>query len=313
MGRSGDIMEGQPKAIGSSVLVQVTTGLVLDVLRRGCGLSGAAMSPTNSRTAKPKKKKNSNRTTTTSTDDDTTYSRTIDDTARANIITTAHSGSGGGPARFGLVLPLCTGMSMSLVLSSLREYQSKQPQPQPQPQQAHPTQTSFRRDIVLWCRIDQKSCLKAISSAGFTCIVVPTRVDGDHVVVDLIQLDTLLRKYQCNYTNMDDDASTAATTTPSATTTATATATTTTTHPNSITSRVMAVISTTSCFAPRVPDPVDAIAKLCQQYNVAHLINHAYGLQCKTTCQLINRACVVGRVDALICSMDKNFLVPVGA
>lgn len=63
MGRSGDIMEGQPKAIGSSVLVQVTTGLVLDVLRRGCGLSGAAMSPTNSRTAKPKKKKNSNRTT----------------------------------------------------------------------------------------------------------------------------------------------------------------------------------------------------------------------------------------------------------
>jgi len=42
------------------------------------------------------------------------------------------------------------------------------------------------------------------------------------------------------------------------------------------------------------------------------VVNNAYGLQCEGTCRLINRACVVGRVDAMVCSTDKNFLVPVG-
>jgi O-phospho-L-seryl-tRNASec:L-selenocysteinyl-tRNA synthase len=74
----------------------------------------------------------------------------------------------------------------------------------------------------------------------------------------------------------------------------------------------LAVITTTSCFAPRTPDAVDLVAKLCREYHVPHLINHAYGLQCAVTNKLINRACVVGRVDAIVCSTDKNFLVPVG-
>jgi arylsulfatase len=47
-------------------------------------------------------------------------------------------------------------------------------------------------------------------------------------------------------------------------------------------------------------------------HDVAHVINNAYGLQCKKTSKLINRACAVGRVDAVVCSTDKNFLVPVG-
>jgi len=42
------------------------------------------------------------------------------------------------------------------------------------------------------------------------------------------------------------------------------------------------------------------------------LINNAYGLQCSYICKLINRACTVGRVDAIVCSTDKNFMVPVG-
>ena len=76
--------------------------------------------------------------------------------------------------------------------------------------------------------------------------------------------------------------------------------------------RVLAIISTTSCFAPRVPDSIDEIGKLCARYTINHVINNAYGLQCEHTCKLLNRACVVGRVDAIICSTDKNFLVPVG-
>lgn len=210
MGRSGDIMEPQPKAVGSSIMVQLTKYMVLDCMRRGAGLRGD-----------------------------------VDD--------------GKCPARHGIILPLCTGMSMALVLSSLQRNMYKKGE---------------RRNVVLWSRIDQKTCYKAVLSAGFECVVVPTRVDGDMAVTDMEAMRHNLEKYK---------------------------------------DRVLAVISTTSCFAPRVPDDIDEIGKLCQMENVAHVINNAYGLQCqKVIVKLINRACVVGRVDAIVCSTDKNFLVPVG-
>jgi O-phospho-L-seryl-tRNASec:L-selenocysteinyl-tRNA synthase len=199
MGRSGDITEPQPKAVGSSVLVQLTLYLTLDAMRRGAGLDAQTS------------------------------------------------------AAYGLLLPLCTGMSMSLVLSSLR---------------------SEGKDVVLWSRIDQKSCFKAISTAGLQCIMVPTCLKDQQVMTDLVAMNKLLDQYR---------------------------------------GRVVAVVTTTSCFAPRIPDAVDHVARLCAQNDgVAHIINHAYGLQCDKTCKLLNRACAVGRVDAIVCSMDKNFLVPVG-
>jgi O-phospho-L-seryl-tRNASec:L-selenocysteinyl-tRNA synthase len=200
MGRSGDIIEPQPKAVGSTVLVKLTLLLALDAIRRGSGLN-------------PK-----------------------------------------DSAAHGILLPLCTGMSISLVLSSLREIYPK-------------------KGIVLWSRIDQKSCFKAIQSAGLHCIVVPTKQDGDEVVTDLAALAAALDEHG---------------------------------------GMVLAVITTTSCFAPRVPDKVDEVAKLCQIKKVHHIVNNAYGLQSVGTSKSINRACVVGRVDAIVCSTDKNFLVPVG-
>ena len=169
-------------------------------------------------------------------------------------------------AAHGILLPLCTGMSMSLVLGSLNNNQDIDT--------TADTAANKRRNIVLWCRIDQKSCFKAVATAGLTCVVVPTVREGDCVVTDLTALQRQL----------EED------------------------YPN----QVLAVITTTSCFAPRVPDPVDRVAQLCQKHNVAHVINHAYGLQCAVTNKRINRACTVGRVDAIICSTDKNFLVPVG-
>lgn len=214
MGRSGDIMEPQPKAVGSSVLVKLTLLLTLDALRRGSGLQG-----------KINKKQN-------------------------------------GPAAFGILLPLCTGMSMSLFLQSLK-----------QQHQQTTVEASTAKTIVLWSRIDQKSCFKAVGVAGLKCVVVPTKIQGDEVVTDLEAMEAALQEYG---------------------------------------DKVLAIITTTSCFAPRVPDAVDEVAKLCQKWNVCHVINNAYGLQCAKTCKLINRACVVGRVDGVVCSTDKNFLVPVG-
>ena len=72
------------------------------------------------------------------------------------------------------------------------------------------------------------------------------------------------------------------------------------------------MISTTSCFAPRIPDDVVGIAELCKKFKVPHLINNAYGLQCSKICHKLNLAMKAGRVDAIVQSSDKNFLVPVG-
>jgi O-phospho-L-seryl-tRNASec:L-selenocysteinyl-tRNA synthase len=212
MGRSGDITEPQPKAVGSSALVKLALLLALDALRRGSGLNAK------------------------------------------------------GPAAHGILLPLCTGMSLSLVLSSFRTTAT------PTSDASNDT-TAQQKNVVLWSRIDQKSCFKAISSAGLVCVVVPTKLQGDEVVTDIEAMEAALKHHG---------------------------------------DRVLAVITTASCFAPRVPDAVDKVAKLCDTANVYHVINNAYGLQCAQTSKLINRACVVGRVDAIVCSTDKNFLVPVG-
>lgn len=75
---------------------------------------------------------------------------------------------------------------------------------------------------------------------------------------------------------------------------------------------VACVVSTVSCFAPRAPDNVEGIARLCQVYDVPHIINSAFGFQDKSTCKAIRRAATVGRVDCVVGSTDKNLMVPVG-
>ena len=164
-------------------------------------------------------------------------------------------------SNYGLLAPLCTGMSMSLVLSTLR--------------QNHKSENNNDNDdlCVLWCRIDQKSCLKSIVTSGLRAVVIPTITQNDIVTTDINELQNIVKKENNN---------------------------------------IVAIISTTSCFAPRIPDKVDVIGKICMTSNIPHVINHAYGLQCKQTNKLVNRACTIGRVDAIICSTDKNFLVPVG-
>ncbi len=154
-----------------------------------------------------------------------------------------------------IVVPLATGMTLSLCMQTLR---AKRP----------------HSSIVLWCRIDQKSCFKSIIAAGLTPLVVECDLSGDEVITNLIELRRLMVEF--------GDA-------------------------------VCCVLSTTSCFAPRRPDDVDEIAKMCKEFDVPHVINNAYGLQCTKIVRLINRAINMGgRVDYIVQSTDKNFLVPVG-
>jgi len=163
---------------------------------------------------------------------------------------------GGSKQRHCLLLPLATGMSLNLCLLNFRKRRPA-------------------ADIVIFPRIDQKSCFKSILTAGLTPVVVDNAMNADDGSIDT-NLDGITRCLE-EYAG-----------------------------------RVLCVLSTTSCFAPRQPDSVDEIARLCQEKDVFHLINNAYGTQCGLITKLINRADVVGRVDAVVQSTDKNFMVPVG-
>lgn len=131
-----------------------------------------------------------------------------------------------------------------------------------------------KAQYVIWPRVDQKTCLKCIIAAGFQPEVVSMKLMGDQLVTDVVAIEKAVSRL-----GMD---------------------------------AVACVLTTTSCFAPRAPDDVVAVGKLCQQLNVPHIINNAYGIQSATLSTLITSAWRKGRVDAVISSTDKNYMVPVG-
>ncbi|XP_068260153.1 O-phosphoseryl-tRNA(Sec) selenium transferase isoform X2 [Nyctibius grandis] len=75
---------------------------------------------------------------------------------------------------------------------------------------------------------------------------------------------------------------------------------------------ILCVHSTTSCFAPRVPDRLEELAVICASYDIPHIVNNAYGVQSSKCMHLIQQGARVGRIDAFVQSLDKNFMVPVG-
>ncbi|KAL2911861.1 hypothetical protein HK105_208641 [Polyrhizophydium stewartii] len=156
-----------------------------------------------------------------------------------------------------IVLPMATGMSALLVFLTLR------------------TMRPAARFIV-WPRIDQKSCLKSICTAGFTPIVVEQCLRGDEIVTDLEAVEAAIGAHGAD--------------------------------------AILCVFSTTSCFAPRTPDDVVGLAALCKRTGVPHVVNNAYGVQSERIMSSLNAAVEGGRgrIDALVQSTDKNFMVPVG-
>ncbi|OZJ02775.1 hypothetical protein BZG36_03480 [Bifiguratus adelaidae] len=131
-----------------------------------------------------------------------------------------------------------------------------------------------RAKYVLWPRIDQKSCFKSIITAGYVPVVIPNVMEGDMVRTNLAAVQGKVHEL----------------------------------GPENI----VCIMSTTSCFAPRVPDRIIELAKICQEHDIPHVINNAYGLASQKCVNLVNEACRQGRVDLYIQSTDKNFLVPVG-
>ena len=166
-------------------------------------------------------------------------------------------------AKAALVLPVATGMSIALTLMTLKA--------------ARRSEGPGSARYVLWPRIDQKACFKAIYTAGLTPVVIETVRSGSGDVVRT-DLDALKNK-------IDELGGS---------------------------EQILCVLSTTSCFAPRARDDVEAIARICKDAGIGHVINNAYGLIDSKCCHAVNQACRVGRVDAFVQSTDKNFMVPVG-
>ncbi|XP_077357353.1 O-phosphoseryl-tRNA(Sec) selenium transferase [Festucalex cinctus] len=153
------------------------------------------------------------------------------------------------------VVPMATGMSLTLCFLTLRQRRPK-------------------ARYIVWPRIDQKSCFKAMITAGFAPVVVENVLEGDELRTDV---DAVERKI-CELGAEN----------------------------------VLCVHSTTSCFAPRVPDRLEELAMLCDKYDIPHIVNNAYGVQSSKCMHLIQQGARVGRIDAFVQSLDKNFMVPVG-
>ncbi|XP_032783680.2 O-phosphoseryl-tRNA(Sec) selenium transferase isoform X1 [Daphnia magna] len=153
------------------------------------------------------------------------------------------------------VAPLATGMSLTLIFLCLRQQQPK-------------------ARYIIWSRIDQKSCFKSITTAGFEPIIVEPILNGDELVTDTGKIEAIMKQMNPEL--------------------------------------IACVMTTTSCFAPRACDDVETVAVFCKIYRVAHVINNAYGVQSTKCMHVIQQACKKGRVDAFVQSTDKNFMVPVG-
>uniref|UniRef100_A0A452E5J6 O-phosphoseryl-tRNA(Sec) selenium transferase n=1 Tax=Capra hircus TaxID=9925 RepID=A0A452E5J6_CAPHI len=127
---------------------------------------------------------------------------------------------------------------------------------------------------IIWPRIDQKSCFKSMITAGFEPVVIENILEGDELRTDLKAVEAKVQELGPDH--------------------------------------VLCVHSTTSCFAPRVPDRLEELAVICANYGIPHIVNNAYGVQSSKCMHLIQQGARVGRVDAFVQSLDKNFMVPVG-
>lgn len=127
---------------------------------------------------------------------------------------------------------------------------------------------------VIWPRVDQKTCLKSILAMGLEPVIVANRTEGDEVATVPADIDAAIASHGAE--------------------------------------NILAVVITTSCFAPRAPDDAVGVAELCKRADVPLLVNNAYGVQSEPVMKALARAATRGRVDGVIQSTDKNFMVPVG-
>ncbi|KAK7198492.1 SLA/LP autoantigen-like protein [Novymonas esmeraldas] len=208
-----------------------------------------------------------------------------------------------------VVVPMATGMTLALVLRSvaasrIAEAAAAAAAQREQQQQstalsgsggaegghcpAPPPSVTVPR-YVIWPRIDQKTALKCIDAAGLVPVPVQLRPAPSPSASAPASSSSSSLFLECRVE--DVAAAVDAVGGPAA---------------------VVCVLSTTSCFAPRLPDDTVAMARYCKSAGLPYVVNNAYGVQSRRIMTRLDAAQRLGRVDAVVQSGDKNFLVPVG-
>jgi len=93
---------------------------------------------------------------------------------------------------------------------------------------------------IIWPRIDQKTCLKCIITANLIPVVIEPILEKDELITDHEMIEKRIKELGPE--------------------------------------NVLAVFTTTSCFAPRTPDNLEEVAKISKETGVFHVVNNAYGL-----------------------------------
>ncbi|KAG8190429.1 hypothetical protein JTE90_009266 [Oedothorax gibbosus] len=130
-----------------------------------------------------------------------------------------------------------------------------------------------RGKYVIWPRLDQKSCFKCILAAGLEPVVIKNVNIDDGLMGCVEDIESNIKSLGAE--------------------------------------NIVCVLSTVSSFAPKVPDNLTDIGKLCKDYDIPHMVNNAYGIQCPAYLETIEQASKT-RLDLFVSSTDKNFMVPVG-
>ncbi|WP_459202249.1 O-phosphoseryl-tRNA(Sec) selenium transferase [Methanococcus sp. CF] len=132
----------------------------------------------------------------------------------------------------------------------------------------------YGSNVVIYPYASHKSPIKAVSFVGMDMRLVETVLDGDSVYVPVEDIEAAIKK-EIELGNKP------------------------------------CVLSTLTFFPPRNSDDITEIAKICEIYDIPHIINGAYAIQNNYYLEKLKKAFKY-RVNAVVSSSDKNLLTPIG-
>ncbi|ACX72317.1 O-phosphoseryl-tRNA(Sec) selenium transferase [Methanocaldococcus vulcanius M7] len=132
----------------------------------------------------------------------------------------------------------------------------------------------YGSNVVIYPYASHKSPIKATSFIGMRMRLVETVLEGHIVKVDVGEIEDAIKREIKDKNNP-------------------------------------VVLSTLTFFPPRKSDDVVEISKICEDYNIPHIINGAYAIQNFYYIDKLKKA-LKYRVDAIVSSSDKNLFTPIG-
>jgi O-phospho-L-seryl-tRNASec:L-selenocysteinyl-tRNA synthase len=132
----------------------------------------------------------------------------------------------------------------------------------------------YHSNVVIYPYASHKSPIKATSFIGMRMRLVETELYGDAVKVDVSDIEDAIKKEIKENNNP-------------------------------------CVLSTLTFFPPRESDDIVEISKICEEFNIPHIINGAYAIQNNFYIDKLKKA-FKHRVDAVVSSSDKNLFTPIG-